>query len=166
MKRTSLLLASACALVLAASIALAGCFAPSQQNSTDEHAAEHRTYMAQLGQKAEEIDTILTDFQAAVGAEDVVAMKAATTKVGTIVESIKTTEAPEKLAEVKDNYASGLEQLQQALNSYTQLYADMAAGTVSDSDYQVRLSEVQSAYDAGVEAMKAADEKAVALAEE
>ena len=152
--------------LLAATIALTGCFAPSSQTSTDEHAAEHRAYMAQLGQKADELDTILADFQAAVGTEDVVAMKAASNRAMAIVEEVKNGEAPEKLAEVKESYALGLDQLQQALSSYTQLYADVASGAVPASDFQLRLGEVQKAYDAGVEAVKAADEKAVELSKE
>lgn len=152
--------------LMAAALALPGCVAASEQVSTDEHAAEHRAYMAQLGNQAKEIDAVLNQFQSAVGAKDVVAMRAATAKAGDIVAAVATTEAPEKLAETKDSYVAGLEQLQQALEAYTQLYADVEAAVVNENDFSVRLAEVQSAYDAGVEAVKAADDKAVELSKE
>lgn len=166
MKHTQVRIVWALMGMLAMAGMLASCMAPSQQASTDEHAAEHRAYMAQLTQKANDIDSVLTDFQAAVGAEDVVAMKAAAAKTSAIVAEVSSVNAPEKLVETKESYVAGLTQLQEALDAYTQLYSDLSAGVLTDAAFQDRLRQVQESYDAGLEALQTADEHAVTLANE
>ena len=158
-------MASTLLLVVVAALALAGCAAPNQP-STDEKAADNRAYMAQINQKASDLDVVLTDFQAAVGDQDAVAMKAASSRAATIVGQVKASEAPEKLVPIKDEYVKGLEQLQAALDQYTQLYIDLNAGSIDQAAYGDRLRQVQEAYDQGVEALKSADEQAVTIANE
>lgn len=151
-------------LVMAAGM-FAGCTG-AEQSSTDEHAAENRAFMAQVNQKVSDIDVVLDDFQAAVGTKDVVAMKASAARASAIVAQVKAAKATDKLSPVKDGYVSGLEQLQRALEQYTQLYTDLSAGSIDEAGYAERLRQVQETYDAAIAALNSADEQAVAVANE
>ena len=157
--------AFATTVLLAAVLALAGCAAPNQ-TSTDENAAENRAFMAQVNQKVSDLNGVLGDFQMAVGAQDVVAMRASSARAASIISDVKAAEAPEKLVPIKDGYVEGLDKLQSALDQYTQLYAELAAGSIEESSYTERLRQVQETYDAGVAALNSADEQAVAVANE
>lgn len=145
---------------------LAACNVQPAGVSTDEHAAENRQYMALLNQKTGELEEVLTQFQTAVSESDAVGMKAAASDASKIVESISSTEATESLAEVKDAYVSGLEEINASMNEYADLYSDVAAGKINQAAFDRQLKGVQTSYDQAIEKLTAADDLLTQLANE
>ena len=82
------------------------------------------------------------------------------------IEDVKNTDATDRLQTVKDDYVDALCTLDDAMKAYVQLYTDVQNGSVSDASYQQRLSDVQNAYNSGVEKMKAADDAVVKISNE
>lgn len=155
--------ASAGALVLALAT---GCAGTTAQSADDSAAAQNRQYMATLNQQVSEIGTATDDFQKAVADSDVVTMQAKVSAVDKTIEDVKNTDATDRLQTVKDDYVDALCTLDDAMKTYVQLYTDVQNGSVSDASYQQRLSDVQNAYNSGVEKMKAADDAVVKISNE
>ena len=155
--------------VLAATLALgaglAGCVG-GQGSSSEDPAAKNRAYMASLNRDMADLGEQLEAFQDALAQNDAVTMKAKLAAAERIVEGISSTEAPERLAELKDSYSAALEQLQSCLQDYTNLYAQLDAKALSATDYEAKLAELQVAYDEAVELLRAADERAVEISKE
>jgi hypothetical protein len=154
---------SAGALVLALAT---GCASTAAQTADDSAAAQNRQYMATLNQQVSDISTATDSFQKAVADSDVVTMQAQVTAIDKTIDDIKNTDATDRLQAVKDDYVDALCTLDDAMKAYVQLYTDVQNGQVSDADYQQRLSDVQSAYNSGVEKMKAADDAVVKISNE
>lgn len=147
-------------------LALAGCTVQAAGTSTDEHAAENRQYMALLNQKTGELDEVLGKFQEAVSAGDAVGMKAAASDATKIVEAVANMEATMSLSEVKDAYVEGLQSIDASMNEYAELYASVAAGTISQATFNKDIKAVQESYDKAIEQLNAADEILTQLANE
>ena len=146
--------------------ALSGCAGQSQAQSEAEQAqAANRQYMSQVNQIMIDIDDALEEFAVAVESGDVPAMRSAANEAGRSVDSLASLEAPEALAELQTDYSEGAAQLDDALDAYIQLYSDIenAGATFDSAAYAERLAEVQQSYDAGIERLEAADEKAAAM---
>lgn len=159
------LAAAACCMVFAA--LLGGCVAQSTgQSSSDDQASQNRQYMAQLNQQMGNLQTVMNDFQTAVSQKNVVSMKAQATAADKIIDGVKNTDATDRLSDVKNGYVDGLCTLQDAMNSYVDLYSDAQNGTVDSASYATRLQGIQNAYDQGVSKLKAADDKVTQIASE
>lgn len=154
----------ACALCVVC--ALAGCTVQAAGTSTDEHAAENRQYMALLNQKTSDLEEVLGKFQDAVSAHDAVGMKAAASDASKIVEGVANIEATESLTEVKDAYVEGLQSIDASMNEYAELYADVAAGSITQAAFNKELKAVQESYDKAIDQLTAADELLTQLANE
>ena len=145
---------------------LAGCArGAAQEEESSDPASLNRSYMARVNQRMADLGQVLEEFQVAVGEGDAVAMQASQAKAGRIIDEVKAAKAPSMLEDVKTGYADGLDQLQRALADYVQLYSDAQAGRLDEAAFNSRLAQVQEAYDAGVAALKKADETAVAVAQ-
>lgn len=182
MKHTSyarIIAAIACAFALA--LALGGCATSrtgsstsssglgstsSSSTSTDQQAAQNRQYMATLNQQMSDLQTATDSFQKAVAAKDVVSMNAAVANVQKIVDSVKNTDATERLQTVKDGYVDGLCTLDDAMKAYVSLYTDVQNGAVDGTAYANRLKDVQAAYDNGIAKLQSADEEVQKIASE
>ena len=146
--------------------ALAGCGGQSQAQSEAEQAqAANRQYMSQVNQIMIDIEGALDDFAIAVESGDLSAMRSSVTEAGRSIDSLVALEAPEALSELQTDYAEGATQLDSALDAYIQLYTDVenTGGTMDSATFADRLAEVQQSYDAGVDRLAAADEKAAAM---
>ena len=144
--------------------AVAGCAPSASEEKSSDPAALNRSYMARVNQQMADLAEVLEGFQAAVGEGDAVAMQASQAQAGRIIEAVKSAEAPAMLEDVKQGYVTGLDQLQQALGSYVQLYNDAQAGWLDEAAFNDRLAQVQASYDAGVQALADADAAAVSVA--
>ena len=71
---------------------------------------------------------------------------------------------PDAMGDIHSSYVNGAKELQTALSSYVQLYEDVKAPAngvaPSGADYDSRMAEIQSHYDAGIKALQNADSKA------
>ena len=161
------------AIVLVLAAALCGCSIQQTGTTTNENAAANRQYMAQLNQITGQLGDVLAEFQTAVSASDAVGMKAASTRAEKLIDSFKALDPPtsddksvSNLLAVKDLYVSGLEGIDAAMNDYAGIYADVAAGKLSQAEFSQKLQEVQASYDSAVEALASADEELNKLANE
>jgi hypothetical protein len=164
-KHIRFLVAAMCCMVFVA--LLGGCVAQSAgQSTSDDQASQNRQYMAQLNQKMGNLQSVMNDFQTAVSQKNVVGMKAQATAADKIIDGVKNTDATDRLSDVKNGYVDGLCTLENAMNSYVDLYSDVQNGTVDSASYQARLQDVQSAYDQGVSKLKAADDEVAQISNE
>lgn len=164
MKQRTLRVATVCVACVLAVLALAGCQAQSKADQSP--AAQNRQYMASLNQQMEDLQTDMTAFQTAVAEKDTVTMQAQLASVEKTIEEVKNSEATERLQSVKDQYVDALTQLNEALVGYVDLYEGVSKGSVSDEQYNQKLSDIQSTYDSALEALKSADEAVVDIASE
>ena len=79
-------------------------------------------------------------------------------------ESLEGLSVPDAMGDIHSSYVNGAKELQTALSSYVQLYEDVKAPAngvaPSGADYDSRMAEIQSHYDAGIKALQDADSKA------
>ena len=162
MKRISRL---ACVLLLACSgcmlFVATGCSSSllvGQQQTEVPEATQNRNFMASVNRLSADLQTTLDTFQTAVAANDSVTMQAQLREVSRIIGEVNDYTVTDTLKPTKEAYVDALNALNTAMNSYVSLYNDVKAGKIDDATFNSRLAEVQSAYDAGIEKMKAADE--------
>lgn len=125
---------------------------------------DNRNYMSQVNQKMQDLDTSLDAFVDAVSRQDVVNMKTQADNAFKSIDELNDITAPDELSDVQKGYADGTAQLKQALSDYIQLYTEIQSATSDSpfdwSTYDQRVSTIQGEYDAGVQALQAADEAA------
>lgn len=119
--------------------------------------------MSRVNQLSMDIADSLSDFEAAVQAEDLSAMRAASNEASRIVGELSSLEAPDALADVKTGYSDGATELQGALDDFVALYADVEAGSVDAATYEQRRADIQARYDAALEKISQTDELAASL---
>ncbi|WP_283169869.1 hypothetical protein [Curtanaerobium respiraculi] len=155
-------LAVAACLACAALFAVVGCVpgttSQQQQPTVASDASDNRAYMATLNRQTASLQESLDAFQQAVADKDAVTMQAKLNEVESTIDSVKNTEVTDRLSSVKDAYVDALCTLDDAMRSYVALYNDAKNSTLDADTYASRLAEVQSAYDSGMEKMKAADD--------
>lgn len=151
------------ALAMAAALAigaLSGCASMGQTSEEAKAQAENRQFMsdvnATMGQLAERLEA----FNDAVSSGDAVAMRTQADNAFEVLADLEAIEAPEVLADTKQGYVDGCNQLKDALNAYIALYAGIQNGS---ADYDAQLSAVQDSYNQAVDKLKATDEAAAAL---
>ena len=151
-----------CSGVLAVAM-LAGCTTSQGSTATDEQKA-NREYMSTVNQKISSLEDTLSDFKDAVSREDVVNMKTTAASAGKVLDELASVEAPDELADIQSNYVDGTKALEEALNSYVDLYTEIDSATDANpfdwSTYDARVAAIQQQYDQGVASLKAGDEAA------
>ncbi len=84
-----------------------------------------------------------------------------------MINRISEIEAPEELGELKQKYVDGANQLKDAMSSYIDLYTEIDTATTRDpfdyDTYNDRISQIQAAYDAGIQTIKDADQSATEM---
>lgn len=144
-------------------ILLVGCSAANTQVANEQ--TKNRQYMATVNQIMEDINKEMQDFSDAVSEGEVISLDSQLSAVKKSVEELKNLEVPEAMKDIHDLYVQGAEEMQNALVKYVDLYQDVKApekGNFNYGTYNSRLDEIQKHYDAGVEALKKADDKAAA----
>lgn len=148
-----------------AALALSACMP--QSNAASEEQEANRQYMAQVNQAMADLSDKLEGFTDAVVRGDVVTMRTQVDSALKVIDQLEQMEAPEVLADVKAGYVEGCNSLRSALNSYVDLYTEMASATDAQpfdfSSYATRLKEIQKAYDEGIAKLQETDAKAAQL---
>ena len=128
------------AAALVCALLLSGCASNAQQANDPQ--TLNRQYMANVNQIMDEIDAQMTEFS-------------------TIVKEALS--VPDEMKDIQSDYLKGTEELQTAFAAYVDLYEDVKApenGTFDFATYGDRLNDVKSHYEAGIQALESADQKA------
>lgn len=153
-------------LALSAVLALGGCATTTATNANSEQ-SENRSYMTEVNQTMETLESRLASFNDAVSREDVVSMRTQADNAFKTLDQLAEIEAPSALENVHKSYVSGTSDLKQALNDYIDLYTEIQSATDDApfdwSGYDSRIAEIKSLYDQGVDELKSADDEAAKL---
>lgn len=141
---------------------LVGCADTSEQ---DDVQAKNRQYMSSVNQIMETLNTNMDGFVTAVKEGEVVSLSSQLSAVDQCVSDLNALDVPDAMSDIHASYVEGATELQTALKDYVDLYEEVkvpASGSYDYDDYQERLKDIQSHYDAGIKALEEADEAAQA----
>lgn len=157
------LIAILCAGAVAA-FGLAGCAGTAQQDAASSEQSQNRQFMSQVNETVEEMGTRLDDFDDAVARGDVVTMRSSAQNAFECISTLEGLEAPESLADIKQQYVDACGMLRDALNAYVDLYAEIESTTdeapFDYSTYDSRLAAIQDQYNQGITKLQDADKAA------
>ena len=158
---SSRMVAFAAAIVLACALMLSGCASNAQQANDPQPL--NRQYMANVNQIMDEIDAQMTEFSTIVKEGEVVSLSTQLAAINNSVDKLKALSVPDAMKDIQSDYLKGTEELQTAFAAYVDLYEDVKApdiGTFDFATYGDRLNVVKSHYEAGIQALESADQKA------
>lgn len=158
---SSRMVAFAAAIVLACALLLSGCASNAQQANDPQ--TLNRQYMANVNQIMDEIDAQMTEFSTIVKEGEVVSLSTQLAAINNSVDKLKALSVPDAMKDIQSDYLKGTEELQTAFAAYVDLYEDVKApenGTFDFATYGDRLNDVKSHYEAGIQALESADQKA------
>ena len=158
---SSRMVAFAAASVLACALMLSGCASNAQQANDPQ--TLNRQYMANVNQIMDEIDAQMTEFSTIVKEGEVVSLSTQLAAINNSVDKLKALSVPDEMKDIQSDYLKGTEELQTAFAAYVDLYEDVKApenGTFDFATYGDRLNDVKSHYEAGIQALESADQKA------
>ena len=158
---SSRMVAFAAAIVLACALMLSGCASNAQQANDPQ--TLNRQYMANVNQIMDEIDAQMTEFSTIVKEGEVVSLSTQLAAINNSVDKLKALSVPDAMKDIQSDYLKGAEELQTAFAAYVDLYEDVKApenGTFDFATYGDRLNDVKSHYEAGIQALESADQKA------
>lgn len=158
---SSRMVAFAAAIVLACALILSGCASNAQQANDPQ--TLNRQYMANVNQIMDEIDAQMTEFSTIVKEGEVVSLSTQLAAINNSVDKLKALSVPDAMKDIQSDYLKGTEELQTAFAAYVDLYEDVKApenGTFDFATYGDRLNDVKSHYEAGIQALESADQKA------
>lgn len=158
---SSRMVAFAAAIVLASALMLSGCVSNAQQANDPQ--TLNRQYMANVNQIMDEIDAQMTEFSTIVKEGEVVSLSTQLAAINNSVDKLKALSVPDEMKDIQSDYLKGTEELQTAFAAYVDLYEDVKApenGTFDFATYGDRLNDVKSHYEAGIQALESADQKA------
>ncbi len=138
---------------------LVGCVSDNGQSDAQ---TKNRQYMSSVNTIMETLDTNMESFVTAVKDDEVVSLSSQLSAVDQCVSDLEALEVPDAMDKIHSQYVDGAKELQTALASYVQLYEDVKApqsGSYDYSDYESRMADIQSHYNAGIEALRDADSK-------
>lgn len=158
---SSRMVAFAAAIVLACALMLSGCASNAQQANDPQ--TLNRQYMENVNQIMDEIDDQMTEFSTIVKEGEVVSLSTQLAAINNSVDKLKALSVPDEMKDIQSDYLKGTEELQTAFAAYVDLYEDVKApenGTFDFATYGDRLNDVKSHYEAGIQALESADQKA------
>ena len=149
------------AVALLGALLLSGCAANTTQ--TNDPQTLNRQYMANVNQIMDEIDAQMTEFSTIIKDGEVVSLSTQLANINNSVDKLKALSVPDAMKDIQSDYLKGTEELQAAFAAYVELYEDVKAPENASFDfatYNDRLNEVRTHYEAGIEALQSADQKA------
>ena len=157
------------AAAFACSLMLTGCTQPLGQASTEQEEAgpTSRSFMAQMNETSNLLSEKMASFADAVSREELVSMKLQADAAFGVISQMEAIEAPEELADLKQQYVNGCTQLKDVLSGYLDLYSEIEASTTRNpfdyDGYPDRIAGLQASYDAAVQALESADKSAAEM---
>ena len=148
-----------CACVVAGMLAACS-MGPATSASSKSPEQLNRAYMSQVNESMTKLQDSLGQFTDAVSRGDVVSMRTEADNAYKVLDELAAIEAPNDMADIREQYLKGTTAMREALDAYIQLYteASAAGSSYSWSDHESRVKKVQSLYDDAVKQLKAADE--------
>lgn len=146
---------------------LAACsMGPAASSASKSPEQLNRAYMSQVNESMAKLQDSLGQFTDAVSRGDVVSMRTEADNAYKVLDGLEAIEAPEDMADIREQYLKGTKAMREALDSYIELYteASAAGGSYSWADHETRVKKVQSLYDDAVKQLKAADEAVASAA--
>lgn len=146
---------------LLCALTLSGCASATTQS--DDPQTLNRQYMANVNQIMEEINAQMAEFSTIIKDGEVVSLGTQLANINNSVDKLKALSVPDAMKDIQADYLKGTEELQKAFAAYVDLYKDVKApenGKFDFATYGDRLGEVRSHYEAGIEALQSADQKA------
>ena len=164
MKRTCMMIALSALLAMS----MAGCSSFQQNSQEAEAQAANRQYMSQVNQITDELTENLAAFDTAVSDNDPVAMRLQADNAFKTLDSLSSLEAPDVLKDVQAGYVEGASKLEEALDSYIDLYTNMGGAnaentTVDSAAYSEQLAAIQQTYNDGIAKLQETDKQATEL---
>ncbi len=163
---TKRILAAVFAAALMGCLMLTGCAqTQSQQPANQEEAGPtSQSFMSDMNMASAKLQEKMDGFADAVSREDLVSMQMQADAAYGAIDDMAAVEAPEELSDLKQRYVDACGQLKEALSQYVALYQEIKTATTRApfdySTYADRIAQVQTAYDAGLQALKDADQAA------
>lgn len=158
---SSRLLGVVAAFALMSALLLSGC--ASNTTQANDPQTLNRQYMANVNQIMDEIDAQMTEFSTIIKDGEVVSLSTQLANINNSVDKLKALSVPDAMKDIQSEYLKGTEELQAAFAAYVDLYEDVKApenGSFDFATYGDRLNEVRTHYEAGIEALESADQKA------
>lgn len=158
---SSRLLGVVAAFALMGALLLSGC--ASNTTQANDPQTLNRQYMANVNQIMDEIDAQMTEFSTIIKDGEVVSLSTQLANINNSVDKLKALSVPDAMKDIQSEYLKGTEELQAAFAAYVDLYEDVKApenGSFDFTTYGDRLNEVRTHYEAGIEALESADQKA------
>lgn len=138
-----------------------------QPEAEEEAAPTSRTFMAQMNETADTLQEKMVAFTDAVARQDLVSMRVQADAAYAIIDEMSAIEAPDELKELQQKYVDGCTQLKDTLNGYMDLYTEIDSSTTRNpfdyDEYPDRMAQLQSQYDAAVQALQDADQSATEM---
>lgn len=151
----------ACAVALFCALLLSGCASGATQANDPQ--TLNRQYMANVNQIMEEINAEMTEFSTVIKDGEVVSLGTQLANINNSVDKLKELSVPDDMKDIQSDYLKATEELQSAFSAYVTLYEDVKApesGSFDYTTYNSRLADIRSHYEAGIEALQSADQKA------
>lgn len=143
-------------------LALSSCI-PATNEAADEQGG-NKEYMSQVNLIMDELKLSLEGFNDAVSQEDLVTMKAQAEAAAKTVDELGKLTPPDDLKDVQSEYVKGCKSLQDALDSYIDLYTEIETATEEQpfdfEGYEDKLDKIKDKYDEGIKALENADKLA------
>ena len=159
---SSRMVAFTAAIVLACALLLSGCASNAQQANDPQ--TLNRQYMANVNQIMDEIDAFnKAHVNPYCEATDGHFLLHAQVGIDSDMGISPGTRIPNEMKDIQSDYLKGTEELQTAFAAYVDLYEDVKApenGTFDFATYGDRLNDVKCHYEAGIQALESADQRA------
>ena len=136
------------------------------QSAVEKAESYNRQFMSQINSVVEDYSEKLSEFSLAVSQGNVVNMTTLAQASATITEDMKNIEASNDMEKIRNAYYDAMVALNASLNQYVSVYSEISALGESVADaaaVQSGITEVQAAYDAGLQLLKDADELALSM---
>ena len=136
------------------------------QSAVEKAESYNRQFMSQINSVVEDYSEKLNEFSLAVSQGNVVNMTTLAQASAIITEDMKNIEASNDMEKIRDAYYDAMVALNASLDQYVNLYSEVSAlgGSAADTTtVQSGITQVQEAYDSGLQLLKDADELALSM---
>lgn len=153
------IIAAACSLVLVG--ALSGCSNQPTSLNAEDQTLTPSEYMVKLNQAAESLHENLDAFAAAVSTGDLTTLQSKSDSAFQAMDDLKELKTPDELSQIRAKYEEAVDALHSSLNDYIAVYIEIEnepdLARVDMAKYAERFTNIQMAYDNGINLLEQAD---------